>query len=171
MDTEVVDTEAVKVQVEHESGGTLMSWPTTEQFMAEATRDDAVSIAAVEILEIQAGIVQAINRINTSPMPDAIRAIFCKKLRTAVGQLYAAFPNQVVPQIEHTVLVEQCGGPEKFEELRKHFEAEEAKLKERAAKADDGGVVSVASTSDSKPESEGASPSAPALTLVPNNEG
>lgn len=124
----------VHAEVESQAQATApeLTWPTTQQFMEEATRDEAVSIAAVEILEIQAGLIRAMFRLQKSPIPVGIKMIFEKKIRSAVSQLYSAIPLQVQPQVEYVVMVEQAGGPEKLAEMQRQLDEAEAQAKQTA---------------------------------------
>lgn len=102
-------------------------WPTSQEFLDAATQDEAVAVAATEILSIQAGIIRAIHRCNASPLPAAIKALFNKKMRSGVSQLYSAIPgSQLQEMVEMVVMTETMGGPEKIAELQKQFAEEEA---------------------------------------------
>lgn len=151
MDVDVTPTEA-----------SITTWPTTEQFMNEATRDEACAYAAAELLEVIGPLSRAQIRLDRLNIPVAIKAIFNQKVSVAVRNLYAAMPNAVVEQVKYHVLVEQAGGPEKFAELVAKFDAER-----KAEEAADGGVVSTGSTSVSKTESSDSSSDSPAITELP----
>ncbi len=130
---------------------TLKAWPTTTEFMSEATQPEAVAFAAYEILSIQAGLIKALMRCTESPIPTPIKVFFEKKIRSAVAQLYAGIPNQVVPMVEWMVMEEQLGGPEAIAKLQAQLDAEKS-----------GVLVSTGSTAASNPASEGSNPSGPA---------
>jgi hypothetical protein len=107
------------------AGVGITTWPTTEQFMNEATRDEACAFAAAELLEVIGPLTRAQIRLEQVNIPVAIKAVFNQKISVAVRNLYAAMPNAVVEQVQYQVLVEQAGGPEKFAELVAKFEAEQ----------------------------------------------
>lgn len=131
---------------------TLKAWPTTVEFMEEATQAEAVAFAAYEILSIQAGLIKSMMRLQESPMPTPLKVFFEKKIRSAVSQLYSAIPNQIVPMVEWMVMEEQLGGPEQVAKMQ--AELDEAR----------GGVVVTGKTSDSKSEAAGSNPEAPATS-------
>lgn len=100
------------------------AWPTTAEFMGEETQAESVAFAAYEILCIQAGLIKALMRCHESVIPGGIKAIFDRKIRSAVSQLYGAIPNQVVPMVEWMVMEEQLGGPEAVAKMQAELEAE-----------------------------------------------
>lgn len=113
-------------QPEQLAAGSITTWPTTEQFINEATRDEAVAFAAAEILEVHAQMVKTVRALQKTSIPVAVKLFFEKKCRTAMNNLYGACPLTVQEHVELMVLTEMAGGPEALEKMAKEIAAEEA---------------------------------------------
>lgn len=127
-----------EVQTAELAAGSITTWPTTEQFMNEATRDESVAYAAGAILGVHAAMVKAIRELRRTDIPVAVKFFFEKKCRTAMNNLYGALPNQVQEHCELIVLTELAGGPEKLEALAKEYAAEQERAAAAPAESNDG---------------------------------
>jgi hypothetical protein len=130
-----------------------LKWPDAADFLNDETQAEAVAIAAAEILSVQEGMIKALLRSEKSIFPIGVKMAFAKKVRNCVSQLYLGVPNQHVQMVEMLVMTELFGGPEAVAKLQAEV---------------DGGVVSTASTPDSKSVSEGSNPSMPSYKEFQN---